>query len=379
MRRPLLLVASVALVSAAGWLWFVPLGAWRSIERVPFDPAAARAMLNDLRGDRALPPNPAIAPHQPRRAPTPLSGVEAIAPPGVSRTDDDPRRSTPQTSTTVDIGPTPDPVEAAAPPQPTDALDVFLIVGSDEKPDDPDIRADTIMLLIVPEDRSSSMLVSIPRLLYVMSPCTGEAAPINVNLEGCGEVTGLDLVAVAVEDYTGLSIDHLVLLDFAGFEQIVDQIGGFEVCVDHAVKLREHLPIFLEPGCSTLDGSATLDWVRERQTLEQIGGEWRLMTPTGDEGRTARQRELIAQVLQRVAGFGSPSALGHLLTDLSGAFILDESLGLAEALDLAWDFRVLANRPIQHVAIATTGTVTSDGELALISEQPFHSYLDGYG
>ncbi len=92
-----------------------------------------------------------------------------------------------------------------------------------------------------------------PRALYVTSPCTGESSAINLNFEGCGSVSGLDLMGVAVEDYTGLTIDHLVLFDFGGFETIIDRIGGLEVCVERAIKVRAHAPVFLEPGIGRAD------------------------------------------------------------------------------------------------------------------------------
>jgi LCP family protein required for cell wall assembly len=253
---------------------------------------------------------------------------------------------------------------------------VFLILGSDEKPTDPDIRADAILLLLVPEDRSASMLISVPRALYVTSPCTGRLAAINLNLEGCGTVSGLDLMGVAVEDYTGLTIDHLVLFDFGGFETIIDRIGGLEVCVEHAIKVGAEAPIFLEPGCSIVSGTDALRWVRERQMLERIDGEWRLMAGAGDAGRTERQRDMIRRVIEKADRFESPGALFGLVSELSDSFALDDGLSLGEAIDLAWELRVLGGRPAFDLSVATLGAVSSDGEFILIPEEPFSTYLE---
>ncbi len=359
------------LIFLVGWIWFGPLRAWRSIDRVAFNPTAAREVLAQIQLDRPVvdsgsdldgPPQPTdIEPRPP-----------AVTPSAVEQT---PSPSAPSTVPEQ----SPAPLEAQATGASTEALDVFLILGSDEKPDDPDIRADAILLLLVPHDRTSSMLVSIPRLLMVTSPCRGEPAPININLEGCGTVSGLDLMGVAVEDYTGLAIDHLVLFDFAGFQTIIDRIGGLEVCVEHPVKLRRDLPVFLEPGCSLLDGGQSLMWVRSRQTLESVNGEWQLMAGAGDAGRTKRQRNMVRQVIGKAHLFESPAALSGLVSELSESFALDAGFGLGEALDLAWELRSLGRKPAHDVSIATTGAVSPGGDLVLIPDEPFSVYLEPLG
>jgi len=369
MRRKLLLGSGLVVLSLAAWLWFGPLHAWRSIERVPFDPTAARQVLAEIRAESPAPQATST------EAPVPIAA--GVAAGGLDSPTDEPV-AVPPASPPTRPSPPPPPVEAqitAAAVADID-LDVFLILGSDQKPADPDIRADTILLLLVPADRSSSMLVSIPRLLYITSPCTGQAAPININLEGCGEVSGLDLMGVAVEDYTGLIIDHLVLFDFAGFETIIDRIGGLEVCVENPVKIRQQAPVFLEPGCSTLGGGQALNWIRQRQMLEQVDGVWQLMQGAGDAGRTQRQRDMVRQVIGKADQFESPTALTGLVSELSDSFALDAGFGLGEALDLAWELRNLGRRPAHDLSIATTGAVSPAGELVLIPDRPFSEYLE---
>jgi LCP family protein required for cell wall assembly len=358
MRRKLLIGSGLIALALLAWAWFGPLHAWRSIERVSFDPTGAREVLADIRSA----PRPGTVPtaiidFEPideSASTLPTSPIETTPPP-------QPVPSTPSTLVEANAGPSPD------------DLDVFLILGSDEKPNDPNPgdRADTILLLVVPDDRSASLLVSIPRALYVTSPCTGELAPINTNLDGCGDVSGLDAMGVAVEDYTGLEIDHLVMFGFDGFTSIVDRIGGLEVCVDNPIKLNARQKTFLEPGCSTLDGSRALRWVRSRQTLEQIDGEWGLMDGAGDAARTDRQRDLVRQVMARANEFDSPSALLSILSELSDSFVLDDDLDLGEAVDLAWDLRTLGRKPILDRSVPATGGVSPDGEFILTPDKPF--------
>lgn len=383
-RRKVVLSSGIAALSLAAWVWFGPLSAWRSIERVPFNPTAARETLGDIRSGQPPEVWPASGdtrgPADDTDEAVPFTGDDGTgpAPPIPEQTSGEPQPArAPEPPPAPAPAPSPSPIDAQADIGRTTNLDVFLILGSDEKPTDPDIRADAILLLLVPEDRSSSMLISVPRALYVTSPCTGEPTAINLNFEGCGSVSGLDLMGVAVEDYTGLTIDHLVLFDFDGFETIIDRIGGLEVCLDHDIKTRAQAPIFLEAGCSTLTGSEALRWVRERQMLERIDDEWRLMEGAGDAGRTARQRDMIRQVIRRADRFESPGALLGLVAELSDSFALDDGFALAEAIDLAWELRVLGGRPASDLSVATRGAVSPEGEFVLVPVEPFSTYLQG--
>lgn len=356
------------LVLAVAWVVSGPLRTWRSIERVPFDPTAAREVLaasarqEEIAADPTAPAPPTTR-TTPETAPTPSTTHSVEGQPAVS-------------STTV--APADPPTEPLPPaPAPADTFDVYLILGSDAKPTEDPSRADTIMLYVVPDDRSRSMLVSIPRSLYVVNPCTRQLAPINTNLEGCEGVGGLDLMGVAVEDYTGLTVDHLVLFDLAGFETIIDRIGGIEVCVDHPVKLRaDHRRTFLEAGCATLDGHSALRWVRSRQTLEMVEDEWRLMAGAGDGMRTERQRSVFRQVLGEADEFGAPADLLSLISELSDSFVLDDDFDLRQAADTAWDLRRLVRRPIIDFSVAATGMVSPEGEFVLVPDTPFAAYLD---
>jgi len=79
--------------------------------------------------------------------------------------------------------------------------------------------------------------VSLSRDLLVTSPCSGEEVKINTSLDGCGDlVSGPELLALTVEDFTGVPIDHFALFGFDGFVQIIDSLGGVEICIDHAIR-----------------------------------------------------------------------------------------------------------------------------------------------
>ena len=130
--------------------------------------------------------------------------------------------------------------------EPSNGLDVFLLVGSDSRADLDDLegfgdfqgtRADVVMLLLRTE--SEAAVLSLPRDLYVDDSCTGGQSRINLMLEGCGdEMNGPTLLTLSVESLIGETVDHFAMVDLAGFQEAVDAVGGYEICVENAVRDR---------------------------------------------------------------------------------------------------------------------------------------------
>ena len=179
-----------------------------------------------------------------------------------------------------------------------DVYDTYLIVGSDEG----DHRADVILLVLVPHDGSAPLMVSLPRDLYLPNRCTGGLTRLNANFNGCGaEINGATQLAGAVEDFTGLQVDHFALFTFDGFETIIDALGGTEICVDHPV--REAGKLDLPAGCTQATGAQALGWMRSRFTQEYVDGRWRTMPGVDDLARNQRQQELILSMGGRLADF----------------------------------------------------------------------------
>ncbi len=174
----------------------------------------------------------------------------------------------------------------------------YLLVGSDSRdganPDDPDFgsmgdagdvggrRSDTIMVLRRERDGGAA-LMSLPRDLWVEIAGTGEKNRINSAYNG-----GPELLASTVSEGLGIPIHHYVEVDFFGFKEIVDEIGGVEVCIDYATRDR-NTGLDLQPGCPVLDGVQALAYARSRHYEEFRDGEWR-KDGSADLGRIARQQ-----------------------------------------------------------------------------------------
>ncbi|MEO7588032.1 MAG: LCP family protein [Arachnia sp.] len=189
--------------------------------------------------------------------------------------------------TVVDASPTGD----RPPEQPGRTI---LLVGSDAREDmTPEERSklrtgstegrrtDTMLLLYVPPSGSSA-LVSLPRDSLVSIPGHGKN-----KLNAAYSFGGAPLLVETVEKTTGVRIDGYLEIGFLGLVDVVDAVGGIEVCPAKPMKDKDaHIDI--PAGCQNLDGVTALGYVRMRKA-----------DPRGDLGRIERQREVIGKVMKK--------------------------------------------------------------------------------
>lgn len=341
-------IVLVLVVAWAGWQAFRAWRAWSAVERIPFQVVDAREAMGTI--------DPAV-----------IDGGLLAGEDDPSGEDDTP--GTLPANITIPTSPRLEP----------EALQAYLVIGSDFRPQlGTSSRADVILLIILPADGADPVMVSIPRDLYLPNPCTGGLTRINATLNGCGEAaTGPELLTVAVEDFTGVQIDHFALFDFEGFQAIIDQVGGVEICIEYPVRdSRTDPDLYLPAGCTVTDGAMTLSWVRSRHTQELVNGVWREMEGVNDLARTERQQELLLEALRRLKGFGSLTEFGALVEDLAGAFSIDEGLSLGDAVNLAWNMRGIDIGSIKRPAIPVADYITAGGAYVLLPQASFAEVLE---
>jgi LCP family protein required for cell wall assembly len=337
----ILAAAAVSLAWTTGGLWH----AWRAIDRVEFDTASAREALD-------IPP---------KTSPTPAADPDGTPSPPPTDIPESP------TTTSFPVSPEPSP------------LRTFLVIGSDSETGIGGRRADVIVVVLLPGDGTPPVMVSIPRDLYVANPCTDHLGRINATLNGCGpSATGPELLAIAVEDFTGLAIDHYVEFSFEGFRAIIDRVGGIEVCLDHPVRDPGYPQLF-PAGCTIANGQQMLAWVRSRHTQELIDGSWRTVPGVNDLHRNRRQRELLIDMLLELKQLRSITDLTALAEDLAGAFTLDEGLSLGTAIGIAWDLRGLDVAAIIQPEIPVGDHTTPGSAMVLVPLATFAEVLESAG
>jgi LCP family protein required for cell wall assembly len=232
------------------------------------------------------------------------------------------------------------------------------------------------MFIIPPDD--DPILVSLPRDLWIPNPCTGGLTRINANLNGCGDrATGPELLSLAVEQYTGIRINHFALFDFEGFVEIVDRVGGVEICVDESVRTdwRAGDAVFAE-GCTIADGEGALAWMRSRHTLVlNQNGVWVPKPGVNDFDRNQRQQDMLIQALEKLKSYRNITEFATVVEALAGTFTIDDDLSLWAAISLAWDQRDLNPAFIERPVIPTSFYATEAGAIVLVPTEPFQDVL----
>jgi LCP family protein required for cell wall assembly len=265
------------------------------------------------------------------------------------------------------------PFNLAASGEPIDdgVFDAYLLVGSDAS----GRLADAIILTLQPTDGGKPIMVSLPRDLYVWNLCKRSFTRLNSGLGGCsGVASGSELLAIMVQDYTGIPIDHLARINFDGFARVVDAMGGITVCVDYPTRdPKSHLLIEV-PGCQTAGGETALAWVRSRQPEQLIGEEWQ---PAGgsDFTRQRNQQDVLFQLAGRAAGFSSPASLAAKLEAVAASVRLDSSWSLGQAVSTAWRYRGISKDSVKRFSISVREYRTSYGAAVLLPAKPFKEHL----
>jgi LCP family protein required for cell wall assembly len=269
-----------------------------------------------------------------------------------------------------------------------DGLDVFLLVGSDSRDelDDTDgfgefegQRADVVMVLIRPNDGSRAALLSLPRDLLVNDVCgTNKEHKLNDSLEGCESImNGPTALTLTVESLIGQTIDHFALVDLAGFQEAVDAIGGYEICLERSVR-DQKAQLELPAGCTQADGAETLAWLRSRSTQELTEDGWQTVPGVSDLTRNERQRTFLLSMMGQLSDFGSPTDVAEVAQVIAPFVTVDSELSLLGAVDLAWTLRGLSGGIIEELDIPVTDATTSAGAAVLIAQIDIADMVDDY-
>lgn len=265
-------------------------------------------------------------------------------------------------------------VEVAAPAD--DGRRVFLLVGSDSREDLESTegfgdfegnRADVVMVLMKEGDRTG--LLSLPRDLLVDDPCSKGDSRLSAMLEGCSRYNGASMLTRAVEDLIGVDIDHFAMVDLAGFQEAVDAVGGYEICVDNPVRDRR-ANLELPAGCTHADGEQTLAWLRSRHTQELTDDGWRTMPGMNDLVRNERQRAFLIDMMGLVADVTSPQAMAATAQSVAPFVTVDDDLSLVSAVNLALTMRGLDTGSVAELEIPVHDATTDDGASVLVPSEP---------
>jgi LCP family protein required for cell wall assembly len=241
---------------------------------------------------------------------------------------------------------------------PKDPINI-LVMGSDDR-DAPGNnidnltgggkRSDTTILLHLSADRKRAYGVSIPRDAMVERPdCKSKdgkkTVPGGLTQFNAAYAIGGPLCTIhTVEKITDIRIDHFVVINFAGFKDMVNAVNGVQVCVPSEVN-DDVGHIHLPAGTYKVNGNQALDYVRVRHG---IGAE------TGDIGRMKRQQAFISAMIKKVVSKGTLANPVRLYKFLDAATqSLTTDTGFAHLKELASLGSSLKNIGLDNVQFIT--------------------------
>ncbi|WP_193614366.1 LCP family protein [Nocardioides lijunqiniae] len=191
-------------------------------------------------------------------------------------------------------------------------------------------RSDTTILMHLSADRKHAYGVSIPRDSLVTRPeCKDEDGKTIPGGENQMWNTAFALGGPACtiqqfEQLTDVRIDHFVVVDFAGFRDMVDAIDGVEVCIPEDIEDPAH-GISIPAGTRQIRGKEALNYVRARYTLGD----------GSDIGRIQRQQVFVAAMANKVVSGGTlarPDRVIRFLNAATKSLIVDP--GLKSVVDM---------------------------------------------
>lgn len=231
-------------------------------------------------------------------------------------------------------------------------------------------RSDTMLLVHISKSRDHATIVSIPRDTFVRVPewidSNGKVHPpsyskINATF-GRGDAP---LLVQTLESMTDLRIDHYIEVSFVGFKEMVDALGGVEICTKRKINdPKSHL--VLPAGTHRLDGITALKYVRTRY-----------FDGMGDLGRMQRQQQFIAAMIREASSAGvllNPVKLIKFINAALGSVTTDPGLKQDDLITLAEQLRGISTKKVRTLTVplsnenywakGVTASVLWDEELA---------------
>lgn len=216
-------------------------------------------------------------------------------------------------------------------------------------------RADALMLVHIPADRTKIYSISLMRDLWVGIKDHGHAK-INAALA----FGGVPLMVQTVESIFGQRVDHIAMIDFEGFVGMTDAVGGVEVDIP-APFVSRHDRISFPAGPNTLDGVHALEFVRERYAFAD-----------GDYQRVRNQQAFVKALLAKNLSQDTvlnPITVHNVVSAMSPFVSVDSGLDAATVIRLARELKDVRPEDMVMFTLPTRGTgTTADGQSIVLPD-----------
>lgn len=216
-------------------------------------------------------------------------------------------------------------------------------------------RSDTIIVLHVTADREAAYLVSVPRDTWTDIEGIG-MSKINAAFAAGGP----SLYVQTLEDFSGLRMDHLAIVDWEGFREMTKAIGGVPVTIPEDV-YDPSQDVQWEAGEQKLEGELALQYVRMRYGLAE-----------GDFDRIKRQQNFLRAFMKKMLSSGTtanPIKLTNSVEAIVKYLTVDEEFSNEEMRGLALSLRSLSEEDVTFVTVPKERYDTIDGQSVVIADE----------
>ena len=233
-------------------------------------------------------------------------------------------------------------------------------------------RSDTTLIIKLNAERTNAVIISIARDLRVDIPACEKSNgtktnPQSTKFNAAYAYGGANCMLATIRENFGIEVDHIAVVDFRGFQEIINIIGGVEVCVAKDVR-DDSSNLDLKAGRQTLMGEEALAFVRARKNLGD----------GSDVSRSERQRLFLASALRTAEANGTFYDLGKLysiLQEVSKSLSMDAELASAERMfQIALDVEKIGSKNIQLISLPWSSN--GDGTIKLREES--YTILDEF-
>ncbi len=207
-------------------------------------------------------------------------------------------------------------------------------------------NSDTIIVLHLPPNRQSAQVVSIPRDSWVKVPTypgdVGGYAKINAAFSWGGPA----LAVKTIQDFTGLHLDHVAMIDWNGFQDLTDVLGGVRVYIPRTFT-DDVQGVTWVKGWQTLSGYRALQYVRTRHGLTE-----------GDFARIQRQQNFLRTVLGTVLSSGTftnPIRLAQVIGTFARFIQVDNTWSTSDLRTLGLAMRNLSSSGVSFTTAPLGG------------------------
>ncbi|CAH1196254.1 Polyisoprenyl-teichoic acid--peptidoglycan teichoic acid transferase TagU [Paenibacillus auburnensis] len=192
----------------------------------------------------------------------------------------------------------------------------LLLLGTDNRPKHPSNLTDVIMVATLNPETKSATVVSLPRDTYVelsgykKTKINAFYARFKAKEKSSG-ILAEDEMKTMMSKYLDIDVDYVTVLDFQGFRDIVDELGGVDVNISADMCYTDSVDgtdINLKKGLAELNGDDALDYVRYRKSNCSPKTE-----ASDDFDRNKRQNEVLNALVGQMQSLGGVLKIGKVL------------------------------------------------------------------